>query len=56
MNSRQVFTIVALGASFYLLYKSRARRAAQNAEQKDAKAQWENEGGAPLPAEPTSRR
>jgi hypothetical protein len=54
MNGRMAFTIAAIGAGIYVLYKNACRRAAQQREHQQAKADWENEGGATAspPAQP----
>jgi hypothetical protein len=50
MDGRTAFTIAAVGAGIYVLYKNACKRAQQMKENRDAKADWENEGGAAVEA------
>jgi hypothetical protein len=53
MNARAAFTIAAVVAGIYVVYKSQCRRLERQRQQREAQANWENEGGAaPPPASP----
>jgi hypothetical protein len=54
MNGRAAFTLVAVAAGIYVLYKSQCRRLERQRQQREAQANWENEGGAAAPPPPGS--